>query len=103
MRRAALLALPVLILAGCRQDGGTRPVASPPAIHRAFVSPPKLGYRVPKLLDRHNVYAADAPNRLSPVVRHFRSLVYVPNSQSNSVDEIDPRSGRIVRHFTVGG
>jgi YVTN family beta-propeller protein len=36
------------------------------------------------------------------VVRSFRSLVYVPNSASNTVDEIDPRSYRIVRQFPVG-
>ena len=49
-----------------------------------------------------DVYAADRPGRLSPVVRGFRSLIYVPNSKSNTVDEIDPRTYRIVRHFAVG-
>jgi DNA-binding beta-propeller fold protein YncE len=29
-------------------------------------------------------------------------LVYVPNSGSNTVDEIDPHTYRIVRHFSVG-
>jgi DNA-binding beta-propeller fold protein YncE len=66
---------------------------------------PKLAvehYRVPPLLDTRNVYAADAANRLSPVVRHDRPLIYVPNSQSNTVDEIDPHTYRIVRSFRVG-
>jgi len=31
-----------------------------------------------------------------------RPLVYVPNSESNTVDEIDPRTYRIVRHFSTG-
>jgi DNA-binding beta-propeller fold protein YncE len=35
-------------------------------------------------------------------VRRYRSLIYVPNSNSNTVDEIDPRTFRIVRHFTTG-
>ena len=39
---------------------------------------------------------------LSPVVRKFPSLVYVPNSGSNSVDVIDPKTYRIIRHFRVG-
>jgi DNA-binding beta-propeller fold protein YncE len=49
-----------------------------------------------------NVYAADAAGRLSPVVRSFRSLIYVPNSGANTVDEIDPVTYRVVRHFSVG-
>ena len=35
-------------------------------------------------------------------MRGFRSLVYVPNSLSNTVDEIDPNTGAIVNHFAVG-
>jgi DNA-binding beta-propeller fold protein YncE len=35
-------------------------------------------------------------------VRGFRSLVYVPNSLDDSVDEIDPHTFKIVRHFQVG-
>jgi DNA-binding beta-propeller fold protein YncE len=59
-------------------------------------------YHVPPLLDPHNVYAADRRGELSPAARRFRSLVYVPNSGSNTVDEIDPRTYRIVREFAVG-
>jgi YVTN family beta-propeller protein len=49
-----------------------------------------------------NVYAADGAGMLSPAVRSARPLVYVPNSQSDSVDEIDPRTFKVVRHFAVG-
>jgi DNA-binding beta-propeller fold protein YncE len=49
-----------------------------------------------------NVYAADSANALSAVVRKDRPLVYVPNSQSNTVDEIDQRTFKVVRHFAVG-
>jgi DNA-binding beta-propeller fold protein YncE len=59
-------------------------------------------YRVPPLLDPRNVYAADRRGALSPVVRGFRPLVYVPNSASDTVDEIDPRTYRVVREFAVG-
>jgi DNA-binding beta-propeller fold protein YncE len=48
------------------------------------------------------VYAADRAGDLSPVVRGFRPLIYVPNSGSNTVDEIDPDTARIVRQFGVG-
>jgi DNA-binding beta-propeller fold protein YncE len=52
--------------------------------------------------DPHNVYAADAPGDLSAAVRGDRPLIYVPNSDSNTVDEIDPHTHRIVRQFAVG-
>jgi YVTN family beta-propeller protein len=60
----------------------------------------RVGVRAaPRRLD---VYAADRPGRLSPAVRRFRSLIYVPNSGSNTVDEIDPDTYKVVRHFDVG-
>ncbi len=53
-------------------------------------------------VDPRNVYAADAAGDLSAVVRHARPLVYVPNSEGNTVDEVDPRTYKIVREFAVG-
>ena len=63
---------------------------------------PALGvyYRVPPLRNPHNVYAADTT--IAPVARHFRRLVYVPDTGSDDVYEIDQRTYRIVRHFNVG-
>jgi DNA-binding beta-propeller fold protein YncE len=49
-----------------------------------------------------NVYAHDGPNMLSPVARRAKPLIYVPNSQSNTVDEINPQTFTIVRRFAVG-
>jgi YVTN family beta-propeller protein len=49
-----------------------------------------------------DIYAADRPNALSPVVKDDRPLVYVPNSLSNTVDVIDPNTAQIVEHFAVG-
>jgi DNA-binding beta-propeller fold protein YncE len=57
---------------------------------------------VPAPASTTNVYAADSANALSSVVRKDRPLVYVPNSQSNTVDEIDQRTFKVVRHFAVG-
>jgi YVTN family beta-propeller protein len=57
---------------------------------------------VPALLDPKDVYAADRPGRLSPVVRDFPPRVYVPNSESDTVDVIDPKTYKIVDHFKVG-
>jgi YVTN family beta-propeller protein len=63
---------------------------------------PAGGFRVPPLLDPHNVYAADGRGQLAPAVRRFRPLIYVPNSGSNTVEEIDPRTYQVVREFAVG-
>ena len=40
---------------------------------------------------------------LRGAARRARALIYVPNSGSNTVDVIDPRTYRIVEHFSVGG
>jgi YVTN family beta-propeller protein len=57
---------------------------------------------MPRLLDPTNIYAPDRPDHFSPVVKNFPSRVYVPNSESASVDVIDPASYKVVDHFSVG-
>ncbi len=109
----AALALAAAPLSACG-DSGKDPVkhASTSAIvPRGSLRAPagsvslraRVRYRVPPLLDPHNVYAADGRGDVSPLARHFRKLIYVPNSASNTVDEIDPATYRIVRQFPVGG
>jgi DNA-binding beta-propeller fold protein YncE len=57
---------------------------------------------VPWTLDLHDVYAAERPNQLSPVVQGDPALIYVPNSGSSTVDVISQRTFRVVDHFSVG-
>ncbi|MHC3474151.1 YVTN family beta-propeller repeat protein [Streptomyces sp. 7R007] len=57
---------------------------------------------MPPVLDPKDVYAADRPNRLSPVVRDFPSRVYVPNTNSDTVSVIDPKTYRVVETIPVG-
>jgi YVTN family beta-propeller protein len=57
---------------------------------------------MPPPLDPNDIYAADRPNQLSAQVKDFRSLVYVPNSESNTVDVIDPATFKVIEHFPVG-
>src|SRR5207344_1613175 len=54
------------------------------------------------VLDPKDVYAANRPGMLSPVVAGFPERIYVPNSGSNTVDVIDPRTFKIIDHFSVG-
>jgi len=56
---------------------------------------------MPPLLDANNLYAADGPGMLSPVVKNFPARVYVPNSKSDTVDIIDPATYRIIGHFAL--
>jgi DNA-binding beta-propeller fold protein YncE len=51
--------------------------------------------------DRTNVYAADGAGMLTGPALKARPLIYVPNSGSNTVEEIDPRTRRVVRQFAV--
>jgi DNA-binding beta-propeller fold protein YncE len=78
-----------ILLAGGHGPGGTEnglSVLAPRARTRALA----------------NVYAADGAGRLSGAARGAKPLVYVPNSVSDTVDVIDQRTMRVVRHFSVG-
>jgi len=57
---------------------------------------------MPAVLDSRDIYAADRPNKLSSTVKNFPSRVYVPNSESATVDVIDPTTFKLVDHFPVG-
>jgi len=57
---------------------------------------------MPPVLDPNDVYSGDRAGDLSPVVRRFPARIYVPNSGSNTVDIIDPKTYKIIRHFRVG-
>jgi DNA-binding beta-propeller fold protein YncE len=58
--------------------------------------------RIASAHSTRNVYAADRAGNLSTVAQTARPLVYVPNSDSNTVDVVDQRTFKIVRHFSVG-
>ncbi|MGW2212425.1 YVTN family beta-propeller repeat protein [Streptomyces sp. NPDC001781] len=57
---------------------------------------------MPPVQDVNDLYAADRPNRLSPVVKDFPSRVYVPNTNSNTVTVIDPATYRVLETIPVG-
>jgi YVTN family beta-propeller protein len=80
---------------------------SPPA--RASIAPSSGHQKKPKLVERHlsragalDLYAHDHRGMISPVARRDLARVYVPNSASDSVDVIDPRTYKVVEHFSVG-
>ncbi len=56
---------------------------------------------MPPVVDPNDIYSETHVGKLSPTVGSFPDLIYVPNSDSNTVDVIDPRTFRIVNHFKV--
>ena len=97
---AAAVSLAFLVLSGC---GGHAQKSSTSTDASTTSSVAKILPQTPSwAADPHDVYAADAAGNLSPVVRHDRPLIYVPNSEGNTVDEIDPHTYKIVREFPVG-
>ncbi|GAA0425474.1 YncE family protein [Streptomyces luteireticuli] len=105
-RRIALLAAGCVLLAvsGCGGDSGDE-AAGPQAQKQrqgAARGVPQGLPGMPPLLDPNDVYAADRPNMLSPVVKDFPSRVYVPNTESDTVSVIDPRTYKVVETIPVG-
>ncbi|HEV7864860.1 MAG TPA: hypothetical protein VGR20_19310 [Acidimicrobiia bacterium] len=92
------LALVVLLVAltGCSGtgSGGGTAVRHPPS---TGASP---GRTLP--VAAPGVYAHTGPGDLSPAVVGVPTRVYVPNSESNTVDVIDPTTFKIIDHFPVG-
>ena len=95
-----------ILLVGGRQASGTvgtlselvpesRP-ADKPTTGNQTVNPSPAG-------PGSNVYAADSPGNFSPATHGALKRIYVPNSESGTVDVIDPRTFRVVGHFQVGG
>jgi YVTN family beta-propeller protein len=101
VRRLAFTALAVVALAGCAdsRDAAAPHVrrSAPPQQHVAGATA-----QGESLAHVHDVYAADRAGKLTAAVRHDPSRIYVPNSQSNTVDVIDPRTYKVVEHFATG-
>src|SRR5206468_13133558 len=58
---------------------------------------------VARIARQVNVYRFAGRGRIARVARADPARLYVPNSGSDTVDVIDQRAGRIVRHFATGG
>ncbi|WP_345023836.1 hypothetical protein, partial [Nonomuraea roseoviolacea] len=79
--------------------------AAPPTPMAAAPQPVSSPRRQhPQVSERESptdVYAHDRPGMLDPKVRNVTPRVYVPNSESGTVDVINPRTFQVVRHFRV--
>jgi YVTN family beta-propeller protein len=91
-----------ILVAGGRSTNGTVAAIVELRPHGAARTAAAALLGVPPPVSTRNVYAADRAGNLSPVVRNALPYVYVPNSDSNTVDVIDQRTFKVVRHFSVG-
>ena len=57
---------------------------------------------MPPPLSATDVYAADRPDALSPVVKNVPTRIYVPNTLSDTVSVIDPDTYKVSYTFDVG-
>ncbi len=95
-----LLVVMVIVLAGvasCSTTSGRSAVptipAKPPLAAHDSLAPSAAAL---------DVYAHDRPGLLSPGVAHVPARVYVPNSQENTVEVIDPATYKIIKTYRVG-
>ena len=102
----ALVATPLVLVLGEHSspsapttDRGTTTSTSTTSTVPA-VSPQSLP-GMPPVLDPQNVYAADTPFDLAPVAKKALPIIYVPNSVSDTVSEINPFDNAIIRTFPV--
>ncbi len=97
----ALVAVEVGVIVWNRQAGETPPaqasIDAPPSHKKAKIVHRRLTHAGP--LD---LYAFDHAGMISPLARQDLPRVYVPNSASDSVDVINPRTYKVVDHFPVG-
>ncbi|MFE9019481.1 YncE family protein [Streptomyces sp. NPDC007808] len=108
--RTLLAGVGLLALAACGTEsatGGSRAAESRDGTRAAVPAPAKQRPvdalpGMPPVLDPKDVYAADRPNKLSPVVKDFPSRVYVPNTESDTVSVIDPKTYKIIETIPVG-
>ncbi|MEU9979339.1 YncE family protein [Streptomyces sp. NPDC051014] len=103
---AALAALALLSACGGGSGDPETPAArtTVPAQAEAKKAGPSVDVLpgMPPVLDPHDVYAADRPGNLSPVVKDFPSRIYVPNTNSDTVTVIDPKTYRVMETIRVG-
>ncbi|KUJ67693.1 hypothetical protein ACZ90_25870 [Streptomyces albus subsp. albus] len=92
------------VLPGCADSDTPHATASRSATGRpvAESARPDLLPGMPAPLDPADLYAADRPGKLSPVVKDLTPRVYVPNTLSDTVTVIDPKTFKVVKTIPVG-
>ncbi len=93
--RSLALCAAVLVLATACSGGSKAPVRTARPQRATTASPAPT-------TTLSDVYAAIGPTNFTDAVRGITPRVFVPNSQSDSVDVIDPKTYKVTDHFRVG-
>ncbi|MEU9504130.1 hypothetical protein [Streptomyces sp. NPDC048196] len=102
-RASALLAVACALVAAACSGEGKPAGQSPRPVERAPVKAAKPGLPgMPPLIDEHDLYAADRPGKLVPEVKDFPPRIYVPNTGSDTVSVIDPKTYKVIETIPVG-
>ncbi|MCU1591153.1 MAG: YncE family protein [Frankiales bacterium] len=109
-RHRFALTLLLVAAAGCtsshpavQQSATSAPVASSPAAPSPSAAPSRVpAAGIPALLDPTDIYAAGRPGLLAPEARLARALIYVPDSEDQTVTVIDQKTRSIVQVVHTG-
>jgi YVTN family beta-propeller protein len=101
LRTAAYVLAMGLLGVSCSASGSSDPPTASlaPSTSSVPARPPPVTAQEVRVV---NVYS-ETRGDLSPAVAHFPSRVYVPNSESSTVDVIDPSTYKVIDHFSVAG
>ena len=99
----ALAAVLALGACGDQADDARAPAPPPPAAADASPPEPLAQGAAPPNPEPDDLYAATREGMLAPATADDPYRLYVPNSESDTVDVIDPEREEIIRSFPVGG
>jgi YVTN family beta-propeller protein len=108
VRGASIVTALCVACAACASNPAAQTAQHPvAALHHDAPRPAQPSMRAGALTgmpayDPRDLYAADRPDQLSPIVKNDPSYVYVPNTHSNTVTVIDPATYTVVRTVPVG-
>lgn len=91
-----------LILVLCTAATACRSAETMAAPAKEAARPEKPLAGMPSVLDANNIYSETSAGKMSAAVKDFPARIYVPNSGSNSVDIVDPKTFRVIGRFAVG-
>ena len=101
-RSLVAVSMAAFLLAGCSGHKSVSTSAAAGSVPAGSGPPVSYLSGVPQNSDPGNVYAADGAGMFSAKVKDDPSLIYVPNTESDSVSVIDPATYRVIRTFPVG-
>jgi YVTN family beta-propeller protein len=98
-----LAAVSATVLSGCTPaqapTAGAPTAGSSPVTPSSSATSPRPSATTPA---RVNVYAHDGAGKIQGAARRARSLVYVPNTLSNTLQVIDPRTYKVIARYRTG-